>query len=66
MEVDDSVLMNDSQILYTDDAEPSRSENEKQDMLSSVDKLITYTQKHEMKSDYNNLYIFKYKLINKN
>ncbi|OAF70477.1 hypothetical protein A3Q56_01756 [Intoshia linei] len=66
MDIDDSELMNDSQILYTDDAEPSISEDEKQDMLSSVDKLIAYTQKHKMKSDYNNLYSLKCKLINKN
>ncbi|OAF70975.1 hypothetical protein A3Q56_01269 [Intoshia linei] len=64
MDVDDSVLMNDFQILYTDDAEPS--EDERQDMLISVDKLIAYTQKHKMKSDYNNLYSLKCKLINKN
>ncbi|OAF71061.1 hypothetical protein A3Q56_01190 [Intoshia linei] len=56
MDVDDSELMDDSQILYMDNAEPSISEDERQDMLSSVDKLIAYTQKHEMKSDYNNLY----------
>ncbi|OAF68015.1 hypothetical protein A3Q56_04253 [Intoshia linei] len=43
----DSELMNDSQILYTDDAEPSIYEDERQDMLSSVDKPIAYTQKQD-------------------
>ncbi|OAF64276.1 hypothetical protein A3Q56_08015 [Intoshia linei] len=58
-----SMDVDDSQTLYTDDVEPPISEDERQDMLSSVDKLIAYTEKHEMKSDYNNLYSLK--LINK-
>ncbi|OAF63669.1 hypothetical protein A3Q56_08636, partial [Intoshia linei] len=61
-----SMDVDESQILYTDNAELSISENERQDMLSSVDKLIAYTQKHKMKSDYINLYSLKCKLINKN
>ncbi|OAF64783.1 hypothetical protein A3Q56_07457 [Intoshia linei] len=61
-----SMDVDDSQILYMDNAEPSISEDERQDMLSPVDKLIAYTQKHEMKSDCNNLYSLKCKLSNKN
>ncbi|OAF65292.1 hypothetical protein A3Q56_06875, partial [Intoshia linei] len=46
-----SMDVDEYQILYTDDAKPSISEDERQHMLSFVDKLIDVTKKYDYLSE---------------